>query len=241
MTAVLRNGRGQDRRSLAAGVGGLLAFAILTALVQARLLLGLDVRVALAMVNLVSEPLDLAGGVMSLLFSGEISLAIALATAGLLWMRGRGVWSATPLAFLVPNGIELVMKLVVDQPTVPAILHRAVYYPLTSLSLAGSFPSGHAMRAGFLCFFLMSLVVAWGGRWRVPAVVILLLVSGVSAFTRVYLGDHWMSDSIGGLLLGASTAILVVGPVVGRPGSVQPACAVNDVDGETLEFDVRRR
>jgi undecaprenyl-diphosphatase len=66
-----------------------------------------------------------------------------------------------------------------------------------------SFPSGHATLAP-LVFGLGALV--WSARWplrtRVLVLLFAALVSLLIAFSRVYVGVHWPSDVVAGLLLG---------------------------------------
>lgn len=66
-----------------------------------------------------------------------------------------------------------------------------------------SFPSGHAMTATTTCAVLLLVLLPLIPRaWRVlPWAVALVTVVGVG-YTRVALGVHWVSDVVGGWLLG---------------------------------------
>ena len=193
-------------------MAGFALFSLLTVLVQARLLQGLDVSAALALLPMASDFLDGLSTVMSIGFSGELTLLFATIAGVLLWKQGYGIWSLGPFTFLLPNILEVFMKMLVDQPGVPPELHRTIYYPLASVNLAGSFPSGHAMRAGFFCVLTGVLLGSRGGPWGHIVILGLVVLAGLVAFTRVYIGDHWLTDVIGGMLLGGSTAILAVRP-----------------------------
>jgi membrane-associated phospholipid phosphatase len=78
-------------------------------------------------------------------------------------------------------------------------------HPVDSAHYA-SFPSGHALTAIVTCGLLLWLLRLHrvGARWWRPAVA----AAGVSVlgvgFTRLYLGVHWLSDVVGGWLLGAA-------------------------------------
>ncbi|WP_158862477.1 phosphatase PAP2 family protein [Leifsonia sp. AG29] len=74
----------------------------------------------------------------------------------------------------------------------------------------GSFPSGHTANAATMVVVLGILfprVWVWcaGAVWAV-----------LMAISRTYLGAHWLSDTIGGLLLGAGVAVIVWAPLAYR-------------------------
>ncbi len=62
-----------------------------------------------------------------------------------------------------------------------------------------SFPSGHTMGAtvmyGFLAALVVSRISAW--RWRVLAVLLAGTLIAIVAFSRLYLGAHYLSDVLG--------------------------------------------
>ncbi|MEP7325739.1 MAG: phosphatase PAP2 family protein [Gemmatimonadota bacterium] len=88
------------------------------------------------------------------------------------------------------------------------VFHRSRPSGIPRLSGAGwhSFPSGHAMLAPILFVFAASLLTAEPGlrRFRVPALVLAWLVSFLLAFSRVYLGVHYPSDVVAGLVAGSA-------------------------------------
>ena len=66
-----------------------------------------------------------------------------------------------------------------------------------------SFPSGHAARA----FLIAALVVAWGPSGLVP---VILLWAPLVALARVAMGLHYLSDIVGGAVLGLAAALVAV-------------------------------
>jgi undecaprenyl-diphosphatase len=68
-----------------------------------------------------------------------------------------------------------------------------------------SFPSGHATMSVLIYVSLAILVVRGiNPRWRVLPFVLAIGMSLLMAFSRIYLGAHWLSDVLGGLALGWS-------------------------------------
>jgi len=73
--------------------------------------------------------------------------------------------------------------------------------PLVPYADKGSFPSGHAV-----ALFALALVVYY---FHKKTGIIFLALSGLSVLARVYVGIHWPSDILAGVLLGLGSAILV--------------------------------
>ncbi|MGW1818251.1 phosphatase PAP2 family protein [Streptomyces sp. NPDC002125] len=126
----------------------------------------------------------------------------------LLWWRGARVlagWVAATSLFatLVQQGLKAAVGR--ERPRWPDPVDSANY---------AAFPSGHAMTAAVTCGLLMWLLRLHGAHpavWWGSLVLAALSVAGV-AFTRLYLGVHWMSDVLGGVLLaGTVVAFSVAG------------------------------
>jgi undecaprenyl-diphosphatase len=76
-----------------------------------------------------------------------------------------------------------------------------------------SYPSGHTSGA-----FILAIMVTWVACVAIPnkftryCIITLASLYAVSvAISRMYLGVHWLSDVIGGMLLAASVGLLVMG------------------------------
>ncbi|MDJ0338493.1 phosphatase PAP2 family protein [Cryobacterium sp. PH31-O1] len=86
----------------------------------------------------------------------------------------------------------------------------------------GSFPSGHVANAATMaaCLFII-FPRLWVGIAGAAYTIVMLL-------SRTYLGAHWLTDTIGGLLLGAGIAIVLWAPIAAK------------LDGERELADRRR-
>ena len=67
----------------------------------------------------------------------------------------------------------------------------------------GSFPSGHVANAATISVAI-GVIVPILGVWIAGAAYTVLM-----ALTRTYLGAHWFSDTVGGLLVGAGVALVL--------------------------------
>ena len=189
-------------------------FVVLTVLVQLRALAAYDLAVSLTRLEVEGPFLEVVSAVTGVLCSVELSLTYGLLAALFLWRRGLRLWALAPLAFIAVTPLELLLKRFIAQPYVPDDLHSTVPYPLTAVAVGGAFPSGHALRAGFFLTFVAVLCWQKGGTGGRVLAICSLLLSLFIAYTRVYVGDHWLSDVVAGWALGAATALLVAGPVM---------------------------
>jgi undecaprenyl-diphosphatase len=124
--------------------------------------------------------------------------ALVLAVGAVLWRRG----AANDATFLAAAffGAEVVnagLKLAFHRPRPElAFLHLDTY----------SFPSGHSTVAtatfGAIAFLVWPRLST--ARRRVAVVTTAVCIVGLVAFSRLYLGVHYLSDVLAGLALGAS-------------------------------------
>lgn len=179
------------------------AFVMVAALVMLDTTDAADLGVTRAFQSVASDPLDVVVNAHTLVGQLAITLPLSVLVA-LVAQRRLGGWAwLGPLFMLATGGIELVLKYVVQHPGPPREFIRAFIDPLgipPELRPPHSFPSGHLARLTFLSIVLASLF---------PSRLAWIAAGAFVAFTlyaRVYIGDHWLSDALGGLTLGAAVA-----------------------------------
>ncbi|MEU7698869.1 phosphatase PAP2 family protein [Streptomyces sp. NPDC015492] len=122
-----------------------------------------------------------------------------LVAAVVVWLLTRRAWRLAAWASVTAVGgglIGLLTKLMVERarPHLPDPVSHAPGF---------SFPSGHAMTATTSCAVLLLILIPLVPRaWRpLPWALAVVAVLGVG-YTRIALGVHWVSDVVGGWLLG---------------------------------------
>jgi membrane-associated phospholipid phosphatase len=145
--------------------------------------------------------------------SAPVVVLIAVVAAAYAVAAGRpGVVLAlawTPLAFLLDSAIKLLVRH--PRPTVAMIALPPDY----------SFPSGHAVAASAL-YVTLALLAAGVERRAGPRRLLIvsgLVVAALVAWSRVYLGVHYLTDVVGGLVLGTAGAIVAARTVQGSEQS----------------------
>ena len=80
-----------------------------------------------------------------------------------------------------------------------------------------SFPSGHAMNS-IVFYVAVALIVwaLWGRRAGLIVTVLAVVLALLIGTSRIYLGYHYFTDVVGGLLAGAAWLIIVAAALDGR-------------------------
>lgn len=128
-------------------------------------------------------------------------VTVTLFTAGLRWEAGSVLFAT------LGGGLGALVKLAVRRPR-PGEDLAQVFQHLAS----SGFPSGHVLATtafcGFLGFLVLALLAPSAGRTAL--IVMLAVIIALMGPSRIYLGQHWFSDVVGGLLLGGVWLALTI-------------------------------
>jgi undecaprenyl-diphosphatase len=143
---------------------------------------------------------DAAISVLELIsFLGKpIFLGIAIGIPAL-WLLRRGARRLVLFLVVTALGggiVDTIVKVVVGRP------RPEVKEPIIE-AFGKSFPSGHSMSSTF-CYGALLLVFlpVLHGRWRTLAIGATITLVGAIGFSRLTLGVHYVTDVLGGYLLG---------------------------------------
>ena len=163
-----------------------------------------DVAISHFIMNLRTDLVDRWMTVVTMLGDAQVALPVAL--AAFLALAYRKAWAQLTAFALAMAFAEIFVQLmkITMQRVRPINLH--------TVASSFSFPSGHATMSavlyGVLAYLVAQDLPKWGKRTTNGIAITLILLVG---FSRIYLGVHWPSDVVGGLIFGASiVAIFVV-------------------------------
>ncbi len=137
---------------------------------------------------------------------GSYKLVLAIAVPAALVLAWKRRWyPLLALVLVLPGGLFLgvLLKLAFHRSRPDFGGPMAIFHGY-------GFPSGHAMAAtllyGLLAAFSVQSFRSW--RWRLGAVIGAILLVLLVAFSRLYLGAHYLSDVLGGVAAGAAWLML---------------------------------
>jgi len=188
-------------------IGGLLALLLGTLLgvviaLRGNTALGVDAEWMEEITEHRSPLWEVPSYVMNFLGGGLFATVLAAAIM-VLFLVIKRPWTAIYVAAtsLVSTGLVHLLK---------ALLGRVRPEEIMLQLDSGSFPSGHVANAATLAAMLAIILWRW---WAVAAGAVYVILMALS---RTYLGAHWLSDTAGGLLVGAGVAVILWAPFAER-------------------------
>lgn len=164
----------------------------------------------------IPRSLDLPFSYFSLVGSFEVATVILLL---IVYFSSKINKISVLFFYAIILGIETLGKGIIAQIGPPIELLRThFFFSFPSGSLAEEFfayPSGHSARTVFISIVLLFIV--WkseklNSNQKTVFVCLILFFVLIMLVSRIYLAEHWLSDVIGGLLLGGSLAFLSLKP-----------------------------
>lgn len=169
----------------------------------------------------ISRKFDKYFSYFSLLGSAEVTAGICLLMAFFSLIKLKLLPVLGWLMIIPATVAEVFGKLVLFHPAPPNFLHRTLLptgLPSFYIHTDFSYPSGHMTRTVFIAtvFLVMILYHSKDYLFKIacfPAILGFVIMMGL---TRIYLGEHWLTDVIGGALLGLAMGLFASGLIL-RP------------------------
>lgn len=190
----------------------LILFIIFSVIVAFNIFNSLDLTTTIKLQNKIPRNFDFVLSVFSLIGSVEFAGLFILFVMAI---YNRSKIFITLLLLAILHIPELVFKSIVAHPGPPFSFFRYIFdfsFPSSGVKPGYSYPSGHAARTIFIsiifAFVVSKLKISKESKNSIYLGI--LFFDLIMLVSRVYLGEHWTSDVIGGSLLGSVFGFLLL-------------------------------
>jgi undecaprenyl-diphosphatase len=187
----------------------IVSFTILTIFAKNYLYFPFDLVIT-QVIQLISVPFfkEIMLGITSLGYVNQGAVLICM-FALIIFLLGK---SKESLMLIISSTgavlLSLVFKLIVARPRPdPSLIHQ-----LSAYQSADSFPSGHVLFfMGFFGYLLyLAHIYLYKGSIKIITETILIGLIILMGISRIYVGAHWFSDTLGAYLIGSVWLLFIV-------------------------------
>lgn len=174
----------------------------------------LDYDIMVSFQNNISRFFDIPFSLFTIAGSSEVTLLISSMVFLYFLFRKKQLFLGLGLYFMIMV-IELIGKFTIYHPKPPNIFFRyslGIHLPSGYIiDTHFSYPSGHMARTAFVAVIFLFMILMNKKSFKRTILLVLTGLFVVGMFvSRIYLGEHWITDVVGGILLGSSVGMLAL-------------------------------